>query len=129
MFFTQDDYKKIQQWLIKNSVKDTEFNEANIPLNGEETITIVQGNQNKKVFLKDFISQIFNLGVPDFINVSEEYDNYNISLEEAIKLIPSRARKRGQVITFLNNVNHWNIYQFVGALNQWNILDQWEMIK
>lgn len=129
MFFTQDDYKKIQQWLIKNSVKDTEFNEANIPLNGEETITIVQGNQNKKVFLKDFISQIFNLGVPDFINVSEEYDNYNISLEEAIKLIPSRARKRGQVITFLNNVNHWNIYQFVGALNQWNILDQWEIIK
>ena len=129
MFFTQDDYKKIQQWLIKNSVKDTEFNEANIPLNGEETITIVQGNQNKKVFLKDFISQVFNLGVPDFINVSEEYDNYNISLEEAIKLIPSRARKRGQVITFLNNVNHWNIYQFVGALNQWNILDQWEIIK
>lgn len=129
MFFTQDDYKKIQQWLTKNSVKDTEFNEANIPFNGEETITIVQGNQNKKVFLKDFISQIFNLGVPDFINVSEEYDNYNISLEEAIRLIPSRARKVGQVITFLNDRNHWNIYQFVGALNQWNILDQWEIIK
>lgn len=129
MFFTQEDYKKIQQWLIKNSVKDTEFNEANIPFNGEETITIVQNNQNKKVFLKDFISQIFNLGVPDFINVSEKYDNYNISLEEAIRLIPSRARKRGQVITFLNNENHWNIYQFVGALNQWNILDQWEIIK
>lgn len=129
MFFTQDDYKKIQQWLAKNSVKDTEFNEANMPLNGEETIVIVQNNQNKKVFLRDFISQVFNIGIPDFINVSEKYDNYIISLEEAIRLIPSRARKRGQVITFLNNENHWNIYQFVGALNQWNILDQWEMIK
>ena len=41
MFFTQDDYKKIQQWLTKNSVRDTEFNEANIPFNGGEIITVV----------------------------------------------------------------------------------------
>lgn len=129
MFFTQNDYKKIQQWLINNSVKDTEFNEANIPFNGNEVVSIVQGNQNKKVFLKDLVAQIFNLGAPDFINISEKYDAYIISLEDAIKLIPSRARKRGQVITFLNKNNHWNIYQFVGALNQWNILDQWEIIK
>ena len=126
MFFTQDDYKKIQQWLIKNSVKDTEFNEANIPFNGEETITIVQGNQNKKVFLKDLIAQVFNLGISDFVNITDKYDAPNISLEEAIRLIPSRARKEGQVITFLNKEDGWNIYQFKGVLNQWNILDQWK---
>ena len=126
MFFTQDDYKKIQQWLIKNSVKDTEFNEANIPFNGEETITIVQGNQNKKVFLKDLISQVFNLGISDFVNITDKYDAPNISLEEAIRLIPSRARKEGQVITFLNKEDGWNIYQFKGVLNQWNVLDKWE---
>ena len=126
MFFTQDDYKKIQQWLIKNSVKDTEFNEANIPFNGEETITIVQGNQNKKVFLKDLIAQVFNLGISDFVNITDKYDAPNISLEEAIRLIPSRARKEGQVITFLDMEDHWHIYQFKGALNQWNVLDTWE---
>lgn len=126
MFFTQDDYKKIQQWLIKNSVKDTEFNEANIPFNGEETITIVQGNQNKKVFLKDLIAQVFNLGISDFVNITDKYDAPNISLEEAIRLIPSRARKEGQVITFLDREDHWHIYQFKGVLNQWNILDTWE---
>ena len=126
MFFTQDDYKKIQQWLIKNSVRDTEFNEAYIPFNGNEIVSIVQGNQNKKVFLKDLVAQIFNLGVSDFINVSEKYDAYVIDLEEAIRLIPSGARKRGQVITFLNKENLWQIYQFKGALNQWNVLDQWE---
>ena len=125
MFFTQDDYKKIQQWLTKNSVKDTEFNEANIPFNGEETITIVQDNQNKKVFLKDLIAQVFNLGISDFINITDKYNAPNISLEEAIKLIPSRARKEGQVITFSDIENHWYIYQFKGTLNQWNILDQW----
>ena len=126
MFFTQDDYKKIQQWLIKNSVKDTEFNEANIPFNGEETITIVQGNQNKKVFLKDLIAQVFNLGISDFVNITDKYDAPNISLEEAIRLIPSRARKEGQVITFLDREDHWHIYQFKGVLNQWNVLDTWE---
>ena len=126
MFFTQDDYKKIQQWIIKNSVRDTEFNEANIPFNGEETITIVQGNQNKKVFLKDLIAQVFNLGISDFVNITDKYDAPNISLEEAIRYIPSRARKEGQVITFLDMENHWHIYQFKGVLNQWNVLDQWE---
>lgn len=126
MFFTQDDYKKIQQWLTKNSVKDTEFNEANIPFNGEETITIVQGNQNKKVFLKDLIAQVFNLGISDFVNITDKYNAPNISLEEAIRLIPSRARKEGQVITFLDREDHWHIYQFKGVLNQWNVLDTWE---
>ena len=126
MFFTQDDYKKIQQWLIRNSVKDTEFNEANIPFNGEETITIVQGNQNKKVFLKDLVSQVFNLGISDFVNITDKYDAPNINLEEAIRLIPSKARKKGQVITFLNKEDSWNIYQFKGVLNQWNVLDKWE---
>ena len=126
MFFTQDDYKKIQQWLTKNSVKDTEFNEANIPFNGEETITIVQGNQNKKVFLKDLVAQVFNLGISDFVNITDKYDAPNISLEEAIRLIPSRARKEGQVITFLDMEDHWHIYQFKGVLNQWNVLDTWE---
>lgn len=129
MFFTQDDFRKIYNWILRNSVKDTDFNEAIIPFTGNEIIPIVQGNQNKKVFLKDLVSQIFNLGVPDFINISEKYDAYIIDLDEAIKLIPYKARKRGQVITFLNKNNHWNIYQFVGALNQWNILDQWEIIK
>ena len=126
MFFTQEDYKKIQQWLIKNSVKDTEFNEANTPFNGNEIVSIVQGNQNKKVFLKDLIAQIFNLGVSDFVNITDKYDAPNISLEEAIRLIPSRARKEGQVITFLDREDHWHIYQFKGVLNQWNVLDQWE---
>ena len=126
MFFTQEDYKKIQQWLIKNSVKDTEFNKANIPLNGNEIVSIVQGNQNKRVFLKDLVSQIFNLGVSDFINITDKYDAPNISLEKAIRLIPSRARKEGQVITFLDMEDHWHIYQFKGALNQWNVLDTWE---
>ena len=126
MFFTQDDYKKIQKWLINNSVKDTEFDEANIPFNGEEIITVVQGNQNKRIFLKDLVNQLFSIGICDFVNVTDKYNAPNISLEEAIRLLPSIVRREGQVITFLNKEDGWNIYQFKGVLNQWNVLDKWE---
>ena len=125
MFFTINDYKKIQQWLLSNARKDTDLNEGRIPFSGEEIITVVQDNQNKRIFLKDLVSQIFNLGVPDFINIDDKYNTSNNSLEDAIKLIPSRSRKTGQVITFTDSNGTWRVYQFRGALNQWNIIDQW----
>ena len=131
MFFTQDDYKKIQAWLTKNSVKDTEFNEAIEPLNGNETISLVQNGHNVKASLKDFISQLFLLGVSDFLNVSERFNEKYISLSEAIKLIPFKSRKTGQVITFLDENGEWKLYQFQGErVNQWNNTTLWiDLIK
>ena len=126
MFFTQDDYKKIQAWLTKNSVKDTEFNEAIEPLNGNEIIALVQNGHNVKASLKDFISQLFLLGVSDFLNVSERFNEKYISLSQAIALIPFRSRKIGQVITFLDEEGEWKIYQFQGErVNQWNNTTLW----
>ena len=52
MFFTREDYKKIENWLKNKSIKDTEFLTAN-NLTGEELIVIVQDGENKKVHLKD----------------------------------------------------------------------------
>lgn len=125
MFFTQDDYKKIQEWLQRNSVKDTEFQEA-ADLIGNEVVTLVQNGSNKKVYLKDLVNQIFSIGVTDFINVSSLYEKYNIILSEAIKLVPYKSRKRGQVITFLNAEGNWEIYQFTGVKNQWNNIELWK---
>lgn len=124
MFFTQEDYKNIEQWLQRNSVKDTEFQEA-LPAKGNEWMVITQDGYNRKVRLVDFIKLIQELGVQDFINVTDNYNARNITLEEAIKLIPYRSRKEGQVITFLNEENNWEIYQFQGVLNQWNITELW----
>lgn len=127
MFFTQEDFRKIQRWLIHNSVRDTELDESILPLDGSETVAIVKGKQNKRIFLKDLISQISTLEVPDFLNVTYRYKSSHISLEEAIRLIPYKARKIGQVITFINEEGVWQTYQFEGALNQWNIIDQWSL--
>ena len=70
---TQEDYKKIEKYLQSKVQKDSEFNDAEIPLDGTELVTLVQKGFNKRLFIKDFIDQIFSLGIPDFINISDKY--------------------------------------------------------
>nr|DAK92191.1 MAG TPA: Poly(beta-D-mannuronate) C5 epimerase 6 [Crassvirales sp.] len=126
MFFTQEDYRKIEKWLLSNSRKDTDFVGAATPLKGNETLAFVQDGKNVNVFLKDLIEQIFLLGVSDFLNVTDKYGESRISLTQAIQLIPFRSRKIGQVITFLDEEGHWKLYQFQGkSLNQWNNSTLW----
>ena len=124
MYFTQEDYKKIENWLHRNSVKDTEFQEA-LPFTGKEIVTVVQDGHNRKVNIQEFINQLYKHGVEDFLNVTNTYGANNITLKEAIRLIPAEARKEGQVITFLNTEGNWEIYQFTGKLNQWNNTTLW----
>ena len=124
MYFTQEDYKKIENWLSKKSVKDSDFQEA-LPLNGEEIITVVQSGHNKKVKIREFIDKIYKYNGSDFTNITNIYKVKNITLEEAINFIPAVNRKKGQVITFLNTDGNWEIYQFIGELNQWNNLNFW----
>ena len=128
MFFTQEDYLKIQRWLQRNSVRDTEFQEASTPLRGNETVALVQSGQNRKIFISDLVDQIFTLGVTDFLNISELSKEYGITLDKAITLLPPKARKAGQVITFKNEKGNWEIYQFTGNSNQWAIIDLWEHV-
>jgi hypothetical protein len=131
MFFTQEDYRKIEKWLLANSRKDTDFVGAATPLKGNETVVLVQNGKNVNVLLKDLIEQIFLLGVSDFLNVTDKYNESYISLTQAIQLIPFKSRKTGQVITFLDENGKWRIYQFQGArLNQWNNTTLWiDLIK
>lgn len=125
MYFTQEDYKKIENWLLKNSVKDSEFQEA-LPLEGTETIVITQNGYNRSITVLEFINEILKLQISDFINISNTYNSFNISLEDAIHLIPANSRKRGIIITFLNTEDIWETYQFTGVLNQWNNTTLWK---
>lgn len=131
MFFTQEDYRKIEKWLLANSRKDTDFAGAATPLKGNETVVLVQNGKNVKASVKDVVEQLFLLGVSDFVNITDKYGESYISLSQAIELIPYRSRKIGQVITFLNENGNWKIYQFQGArLNQWNNTTLWvDIIK
>ena len=126
MFFTQEDYRKIEKWFLANSRKDTEFAGAATPLKGNETVVLVQNGKNVKASVKDVVEQLFLLGVSDFVNITDKYNESYISLSQAIELIPYRSRKVGQVVTFLDETGKWSMYQFQGLRkNQWNTLSLW----
>lgn len=126
MFFTQEDYRKIEKWLLAYSRKDTEFAGAATPLKGNETVVLVQNDKNVKASVKDVVEQLFLLGVSDFVNITDKYNESYISLSQAIELIPYKSRKIGQVVTFLDDTGKWAMFQFQGLRkNQWNTLSLW----
>lgn len=125
MFFTEEDYRKIEKWLVSKGIMDTQFSPATT-LDGNETIAIVQNGKNVNTTIDALVEKLFLLGVDDFLNITDKYNQPAISLIQAISLIPFRHRKIGQVITFLNEDNKWVIYQFQGSsLIQWNNTTQW----
>ena len=126
MFFTQEDYRKIEKWFLANSRKDTDFAGAATPLKGNETVVLVQNGKNVKASVKDVVEQLFLLGVSDFVNITDKYGESYISLSQAIELIPYRSRKIGQVVTFLDDTGKWAMFQFQGTRkNQWGTLSLW----
>ena len=126
MYFTQEDYRKIEKWLQQRTVKDTDFNNAD-PLKGEELIPIVQKNENKTIRFNDFVQQLSERQIPDFYNVMNNTNYSNICLKKAISLVPVKVRKLGLTITFCNENGNWMIYQFSGtSCNQWDSLEYWK---
>ena len=55
MHFTESDFKKIRDWLIRHSIKDSQFPGAD-PLTGEETIAIVQQGENRNVTVSELLN-------------------------------------------------------------------------
>ena len=62
MYFTQDDYKKIDSWLKLNSIRDSDM-PSTTTLQEEDTLVLTQKNgtkfQNSKIKSSDFLSQIW----------------------------------------------------------------------
>lgn len=128
MFFTQDDYRKIEEWLHTRTIKDTQFLNAD-PLTGFEKIPIIQDDKNKTMDLNKFIKELSMMELPDFLNVTTFTKRGHLSLEEAVSSIPVNQRKLGLTITFHSEKGNWLIYQFRGtSLNQWDSLNYWRSI-
>lgn len=124
MFFTQEDFLKIERWLNNRSVKDTAF-EITKSLKKNDTIPVVQDYTNKRITSYDF-ALLLEMMVGNYINVSTVYGKYCIRLKEAIELVPPEGRRTGFVITFLNEEKKWVIYQFNSSdVNNWSDVDYW----
>lgn len=124
MFFTREDILKIHNALLQLGVKDSELPNAE-PVTYDNTLSIVQEGKNKQIGVKDFFNQISLWKKEDFINITDEYDKYNISLLEAINLVPTLQRKNGLVITFQDVEGNWEIYQFRGDIIEFFNKEKW----
>ena len=124
MFFTREDILKIQNALLQLGVKDSELPNAE-PVNYNDILSIVQDGKNKHIGIKDFFNQISLWKKEDFINITDKYDKYNISLLEAINLVPILQRKNGLVITFQDTNGDWKIYQFRGNITEFLNKEKW----
>lgn len=125
MFFTQEDFRKIEEWLSTRTVKDTEFPHAD-PLRGNEDVPIIQDGKNKTLTINELVKQVAMMELPDFFNVTTFAKKGNLFLEQAISIVPVEQRKLGLTITFHSEKGHWLIYQFKGtSLNQWSSLNYW----
>ena len=124
MFFKREDILKIHNALLQLGVKDSELPNAE-PVTYNDVLSIVQDGKNKQIRIKDFFNQISLWKKEDFINITDEYNKYNISLLEAINLVPTLQRKNGLVITFQDVEGNWEIYQFRGNITEFFEEDKW----
>lgn len=125
MIFTREDILKIQNALLQLGRKDSEFKDADTPLNSDDEIAILQDGINKKVSINNLLSTLGLLKKDDFINVSDRYDEYYIQLSEAITIIAKNKRKKGLVVTFQDLKGDWQIYQFTGEVQNFVKTELW----
>lgn len=121
MYFTQEDYIKIERWLNR---RITGYKPAD-SLQNEDVLHIIQNYTNKTITafeLACFVQQ----AAGNYINISDISNKYCISLSEAISLVPKSNKKLGVVISFLNEGGQWVTYQFNSrTLDNWNNLSYW----
>lgn len=129
MYLTQEVYKRIEEYLQKRAVKDSQFPSTNY-LDKEDNIPILQDGKNKLMFINDFVEQVMLLEPVDILNITTLTKNYSLSLKEAIDNIPANKRKAGLIITFYSKEKDWLTYQFIGKdTDQWEVIGNWRSIK
>ncbi len=125
MYFTTEDYKKIERWLQLRTKKDSDFKVAKT-LTGKESIPILQDNENKLTTINEITKGLTINNITDFFNVTA-YNNADYSdLVDAVAAIPNTAKKIGLVISYRKN-NVWYIAQYRGAdISTWEDTTYWD---
>lgn len=124
MYFTQEDYNKIEEALQKRTIKDSQFPTTE-HLNKRDLVPIVQEGYNKVVPLCRLLSLLKELSPSDIYNITENTNKTYDSIESAIKDVPVSSRKKGLVITY-SSEDVWVIYQFNGSTrDQWFDTELW----
>ncbi len=126
MFFTQDDFRQIEQWFQVRTKRDTDFPYTD-SLNKEDTVAIVQDAVNKQIPVWQLMEEFDRLHKEALLILSNKSADYKITLKEAISKVPLDKRRPGLFITFCNENCNWVVYQFTGLnTKQWGNINYWE---
>ena len=90
MFFTKEDYKKIENWLKLNSIKDSQLPELKKALDKDDIIAIVHKGESVKVKLSLLSAYLQGEGFEDFLEsyyTKQESDNRYISKNTISKVL------------------------------------------
>lgn len=99
MYFTQDDYRKIEKWLQQRAVKDSQLPQTD-SIEGTETIAVVQNGENKVITLNEFIEQLTTLD-PFLYASNHIYLPFKNESPECTRLqVPCKKRRKGLWITY-----------------------------
>ena len=91
MYFTKEDLKKIEEYLISKSVKDSDFVDAEV-LDKQDYVTIVHNKDNYKLRLIDLIQIIKDLEIDSLYNSYYEIDANDNTFEEVLRKVPVTKR-------------------------------------
>ena len=122
MYFTEDDLKKIEQYLSSRGKKDTEFDIVD-SLNHDDTIPIIQDGINKRIHA----SRVISVG-NDYINITKSFGIEGNSLIDNVGQIPLQSRNPGLTITYKTGSGNWCLYQYIGETSNeedWLDIDNW----
>lgn len=98
MYFTEQDFKKIQNWLKLHSIKDTEFPKANLPISGYEKLAIVQDGENRLLSLYNVISATGE-GLQYEVLSLAEYENLETKSPDTIYFCVEEDAAQGEVVS------------------------------
>lgn len=125
MYFTTEDYKKIEKWLQLRTKKDSDFRVAKT-LTGKESIPILQDNENKLTTINEITKGLTVDNITDFFNVTAYTNVDSYTLIEAAAAVPAKARKIGLVISYKKD-NAWYIAQYRGKdISTWEDSTYWD---
>ena len=139
MFFTKEDFKKIEEYLKLNAMRDTDFDILNQNVKGDDSIAFVHEGRNYRMSLQRFAASLGAKGQylldGAFVNMSwEDIDDdgvfsltqYN-SLQEAAQNTPLKYRVPGGVLAWINPQGIWQLHQFIGqSSDNWDDISLWK---
>lgn len=104
MYFTPEDFQKIEEWFKCNAIKDTDFNIISAAdISDDAILAIVDDNINRKVLYGDFVNRLQQK--VNFINSDSINWQYNNGWLASVKAATRNTIGGLKIMNYINNTS------------------------